>query len=341
MFEVDKIKSKALVNDVVGVAPACRNVPLLAQSLGLEFERGVVATVLVASNPTCCCFDGKYIWVGHRWNTWSYISKVDVVAGTVVATVEISSFIEGVLFVKGYIWVASTGIPGVSPGGVTKVDPVKNKVLGSISTTSAYALCFDGRYLWASRYSDALGEKSVIKIDIDLITVVAVVSVPSNPTGLCFDGRYLWVAHFNLAVGYRVVSKIDVVNNTFLATFAVGSSPTQICFDGQYLWVSNYNVSGYSTLSRIDSNLGAVVDFTLACQPVRMYFDGRYIWVAHGSSSGSNALISKFDPVSGKTLSTMACLCAPYGWCFDGKYLWVVFVNNADSKMQLWSILSN
>ena len=95
------------------INPTCRGVPLLCQTLGLEYSTAYkTATVAVGTNPQGAAFDGTHMWVvNHGTNN---VSKIDISTNTVVATVTVGTNPYGAAFDGTHMWVANVGSNNVS-----------------------------------------------------------------------------------------------------------------------------------------------------------------------------------------------------------------------------------
>lgn len=241
----------------------------------------------------------KYVWSpNYGTNT---ISKVDPVGNTVLATYTLENNSTGVCFDGVNYW-----IPNRS-GHVKKIN-VNGTVLATINISDAWGIVFANGFVWVANYTDG----TVAKIDIYSNTIVATITVGTNPYRLCYDGLYLWVSNY----GDGTISKIDVNSNTAISAVTVSTNPRGIAYDGSRLWVVNY---GSHNVMKIDPVTGTILaTVNVNTNPTEICFDGTAIWV--GNYTDNN--VSKINITTNTVIATVTVGSGPYGMCFDGNYVW-------------------
>lgn len=102
-----------------------------------------------------------------------------------------------------------------------------------ITTSSALAAGALDKYLWVPNYYD----NTVSKVDVDSHTVVATISVATNPAGIAVGREYAYVTHRNSSCLYRISKTADAVYDS-IDLSAVMVLPIGVAIDpGGYAFV--------------------------------------------------------------------------------------------------------
>jgi hypothetical protein len=214
-------------------------------------------------------------------------------AGRVVANLPVPST-GGITFGAGSVWIANTG-----PHTVTRVDPERNEIVGTIPIGDPLVdvlhgptlLAFDHGSLWVLDGAADCG--CVRRVDPSTNRIVATIPLgtPTQfrvaPLGIATTPGAVWVTHrwgTDDAPAGAVV-RIDPATNRIVATVGLGASfegiggPTGIAADTTGVWVA---VPSMKSVVRINA-LSNAVDMTIpgfTCVEGQLASDESSVWVA-------------------------------------------------------------
>jgi DNA-binding beta-propeller fold protein YncE len=200
--KIDPVTNVALADVTVGGAPS--GVAFDGSRLWVANANGGIAAIDVASNAVVqatlltvgalrgIVFDGLYLWVAKQYGS---VLKVDPYSGTLENQVPTGTGEPwGVTFDGSHVWVTS-----IAPVRLTKIDPVANAVVASLSTVFTpsaggfQGLLFDGQNLWVSTIA------GLVKVDVASNTVIGSRGVGRGPDALVFDGTHVWAGSAGVA----------------------------------------------------------------------------------------------------------------------------------------------
>ena len=176
----------------------------------------VIAVISLGANPfgVVISHDGTKAYVGYTFN--NYLSVISTVSNSIVGTIDLSAPAQ-------YLAISPDGSKLYASAGttLTVIDPVTNAITAVIPTgiyMGALNFNADG-----SRAYIAAGFDRVLVINVATNTVVATVTVGTNPNGISVspDGGFIYVTNS----GSDNVSVIDPVTNTVVTTVQVGLIP--------------------------------------------------------------------------------------------------------------------
>jgi YVTN family beta-propeller protein len=238
----------------------------LSQTLNtIDVESGEPGATLQIPAVDHVAFDGACIWALSREavsGQLGAVSKIDITANVVVATVPVGADPTALAFDGSSIWTANRGDHTVS-----RIDVVADTVTATVDIENRpTAIVFDGQYVWVS------GSAGLYKIN-SAGAVVDTVPVGAGALALAFDGESIWVANFDALA----LTKLDPSSGAVEASVTTGRC-AGLAFDGTYLWASQLFDRAVVT---IDVDLNRVVGRTgVGERPLGLAFDGTHIWVA-------------------------------------------------------------
>jgi len=202
---------------------------------------------------------------------------------TIVDSVDIGNFANGVAFGNGYVWACDNG-----SDNIYKIDPASMAIVSSFSYAGGLdGLCHDGEYLWIGYYPNLIH-----KID-ELGGFIGSWSSPGGTYsyGMAFDGTYLWHADKNV----RTIYKLDYLDPTAIVeTFPVTWEPRDLGWYGGHLWASADYANIYE-LNPLDMTVINTYPATRSyCSGIAL--GGGYLWFGTNNSTG---WVYKVDGVVG------------------------------------------
>jgi YVTN family beta-propeller protein len=218
-----------------------------------------------------------------RGNT---VSAVDPSTNTVVATIPVGSFPEGVAVSPdgNQAYVTNNGSSTVSV-----IDTNTNTVTSTIPVgrfPGPVAFSPDGTHAYVGRFISP-GVGGVDVIDTATQTVVATVTVDNQPFGIAVtpDGSHVYVANF---VGSDV-SVIDAATNTVTATISNASARTPagvaITPDGAQAYTANFNSNNVSAINTSTNTITSLIPVSSGPGGVSVTPDGADVYVAEENSN--------------------------------------------------------
>jgi hypothetical protein len=157
----------------------------------IDARTGAVKTIAVGLAP----FDVEWAF-GSAWVSNAGDGTVwRISGGRVVKKIRIGIEPNGLTAYRGALWVSDHTL-----GKVVRVDPVTNRVTGSLAVAGADWIVGRGDFLYVSQETNR-----VAKVDVRSLNVVGRVGTGRNPLGSAFVGASLWVPCIDSA-------EIDVVD---------------------------------------------------------------------------------------------------------------------------------
>ena len=164
-------------------------------------------------------------------------------------------------------------------------------------------------------------------------TVIANISVGSNPGGIAYDSSNgcVYVTNFNS----NSVSVINGATNTVIANISVGSNPLGIAYDSSngYLYVTNFNSSSVSVINGATNTI--ITSFAVGLNAGGIAYDSSngYVYVTNFISNG--VISNRVSVINGATNTVIANISVgsdPAGVAYDSSngYIYVAneFSNN-------------
>src|SRR6266480_4783027 len=209
------------------------------------------------------------------------VSVIDTASNTVMATVPVGNFPNGVALTPdgAHVYVAN-----VVDGTVSVIETAGNTVTATVPVglfPFGVAVTPDGAHVYVANQGG--GNVSVIATASN--TVTATVTVGPSPTGVAVtpDGTRVYVAND----GDGTVSVIDTATNGVTATVTVGLNPEGIAVtpDGTRVYVANFNANTISVIATASNTVTATV--TVGANPagVAVTPDGAHVYVANQNSN--------------------------------------------------------
>jgi len=267
-----------------------------------------VPTVNGSATSGPICFDGTYIWCAYAF---PILKKIDPVAMTVVATVNVSAAFNNfgdLYFGGGYVWVSDNF------GSLFKIDPNSLAITQIAISGQGMGMVYANGYLWlVDDYTYTL-----LKINVSSNTIVKTITGFNVPFAVDYDGTNLWVANNGNGTVSKVYIGTDSASGNIVSTVSLtaGSNPTAVCFDGANIWSSNQTTN---KVTKILASTGAIVNsYSVGTSPQDICFDGTNIWTAN---SGSNN-VTKILASTGAVVSTPSTQSIPQSICYDGTFIW-------------------
>jgi hypothetical protein len=202
---------------------------------------------------------------------------------TIVDSVDIGNFANGVAFGNGYVWACEN-----QSDNIYKIDPGSMAIVASFYYSGGLdGLCHDGEYLWIGYHPN-----TIHKID----TLGGFIGSWSSPGatysyGMAFDGTCLWHADKDL----RMIYKLDYSDpTTVLASFPVAWEPRDLGWFNGHLWAS----ADYANIYELDPMDMTVLNAYPAgrsyCSGIAL--GGGYLWFGTNNNTG---WVYKVDGVVG------------------------------------------
>jgi YVTN family beta-propeller protein len=174
----------------------------------------------------------------------------------------------------------------------------------------------DGTAVWVANW----GGNSVSRIDPASNTVVATISVGTEPAGVAVGGGAVWVANS----GSASVSRIDPATNAVTATVAVGQGPGRVAFGEGAVWVTNWDDG---SVSRIDPASNTVVATIPVGAVDSIVAGGGSVWVSvWGFPVAANGSVARIDPATNTVTSQLTVGYHPGGMAIIGDTVYVAML---------------
>src|SRR5437762_1855554 len=183
------------------------------------------------------------------------VSVIDTASNTVMATVPVGNFPNGVAVTPdgAHVYVAN-----VVDGTVSVIETAGNTVTATVPVglfPFGVAVTPDGAHVYVANQGG--GNVSVIATASN--TVTATVTVGPSPTGVAVtpDGTRVYVANFNA----DTISVIATASNTVTATVTVGANPAGVAVtpDGARVYVANQNSNNVAMIATASNTVTATV----------------------------------------------------------------------------------
>ena len=155
-------------------------------------------------------------------------------------------------------------------------------------------------------------------------TVVATVTVGTNPYGVAYGNGFVYVANFS----GNSVSVIDASTNTVTATVTVGTSPYGVAYGNGFVYVAN---DGGNSVSVIDASTNTVTKtVTVGTNPFGVAYGNGFVYVANDGGNSVSVIETATAPSAPTPVSPIAgtTLDASAGVTFTATY------NSTDSASQ-------
>jgi streptogramin lyase len=157
----------------------------------IDTGTGRVRTITVGLAPFDVAWGFGSAWVANGGD--GTVSRIT--GGRVVRKIRIGIEPNGLTAYRGALWVSDHTL-----GRVVRIDPVTNRVTGSVAVAGADWIVGRGDFVYVSQETNR-----VAKVDIRTLKVVGRVATGRNPLGSAFVGGRLWVPCIDSA-------EIDVVD---------------------------------------------------------------------------------------------------------------------------------
>lgn len=202
---------------------------------------------------------------------------------TIVDSVDIGNFANGVAFGNGYVWACDNG-----SDVIFKIDPVSMSIVTSFPYSGGLdGLCHDGEFLWIGFFPNMIH-----KID----TLGGFVGSWASPGGtysygMAYDGTNLWHADKNV----RMIYQLDYNDpTTILQSFPVSWEPRDLGWYNGHLWAS----ADYANIYELDPIDMTVLNSYFAGRPYcsGVALGGGFLWFGTNNSTG---WVYKVDGVVG------------------------------------------
>ena len=341
-------KKKSVRACVAGLVFACALVS--GSSLATQAD-SVITTITVGRSPQGVAVNpaGTFAYVTNADD--DTVSKIDLAAGTVVATINISApdvndYPHDVAINPAGTFAYVTNFWGT----VSKINLATNTVDATIQAAVVadyryrdrpFSLAINpaGTFAYVTIYSNNGQENGTVsKINLATDTVVARVTVGLSPTRLAIDsaGTFAYVTN----AGSNTVSKINLATDTVVATIEVGVAPYGIAIDpaGTFAYVadgeavSKINLATNTVVASITKPRSVLLpagnSFSLAINPA-----GTFAYLANQS----NSTVSKINLTTFSFGPSIAVGTEPIGVAIDpaGTFAYVTINTGTVSKIAL------
>jgi len=198
---------------------------------------------------------------------------------------------------------ADGGLWVLASGGVVRIDPESNRVVGQPLRVpaDAEAVAVGDGALWVAGVAPgdlgAPGKDQVTRIDLASGRRVATIPVGRAPLDLAATSGAVWVA--NAGGGGDSVARIDPRTNRRVGRpVRTGASPQSLATGGGSLWVANHDVA---TVTRIELASGKVVaDIPVPSEPHRVAYGAGAVWVGNWHDNS----VSRIDPATNRVVGS-------------------------------------
>ncbi len=261
----------------------------------------LVATVAVAA----CC-----------------IGVSSATAESVIRTIPVGSFPEGVSSDGTHVWVANYGGPYGGGDTVSDIEASSGTVIRTIHVgNDPWGVSSDGTHVWVT--GDNSGEGTVSEIEASNATVIRTIHEGNLAEGVSSDGTHVWVANTN----ENRVSEIEASSGTVIRTIPVGTYPEGVSSDGTHVWVTN---GGEGTVSEIEASSGTVIrTIPVGEDSSGVSSDGTHVWI----TNFLERTVSEIEASSGTVIRTIHDVGYPLAVSSDGTHVWVT--NNGDEVSEI------
>src|SRR5438552_1027816 len=258
------------------------------------------------------------------------VSVIDTASNTVMATVPVGNFPNGVAVTPdgAHVYVANVG-----DGTVSVIDTASNGVIATVTVGGGpvgVAVTPDGARVYVGNFSG----NTVSVIATATNTVTATVTVGLNPEGIAVtpDGTRVYVANFNA----NTISVIATASNTVTATVTVGANPAGVAVtpDGAHVYVANQNSNNVAMIATAGNTVTAAVPVGVLPRAF-----GKFISSSGDATPPVTSLAAQPGTLKGRKLMTAnaTLTVSPGGLtiqtrCFDSVGLHVLLSATADSS---------
>jgi YVTN family beta-propeller protein len=263
--------------------------------------------VTVGGGPKDVTYAAGSLWVTN-FND-STVSRVDPVAGRVVATIPVGQGPITAVATGDGIWIAN-----YLGGSVSRIDPATDEVTVTVAAGGKpVGLTADGAVLWVFNQADA----TATLIDTRTAKRVAIVATGvAAGWSTAYNGR-IWVSDFQ--GGTKLVVAIDPARRRVVTRVSTGAAPIAVSFADGSGWVAN---TGDATVTRFDPATGR----GQATIPVPggdigpLLATPDAIWVSIYGGAG----IAHIDPSTNAVVATIQVGVHPQRMAVVGSSLWLV-----------------
>jgi YVTN family beta-propeller protein len=212
---------------------------------------------------------------------------------------------DGIVYGAGALWIANTG-----DGTVSRVDPVKHRIVQTIKVGSApESIAVWGKDVWVANSGDG----TVSRINVDINEVAQQISVGNLPIAIAAGSSGVWVANS----GDGTVDRIDPGSGDVTRRIPVGGSPDGIAVDDHTVWVAN---GRDGSASPIDATSGIVASsIPVGAGPKGLAITADSVWVANQF----DLTVSRIDITSRRVVATIQVGDGPNSIVAAGRAVWV------------------
>jgi len=190
----------------------------------------------------------------------------------------------------------------LAAGGVVRIDPESNRVVGQPLRVpaDAEAIAVGQGALWVAGAAPGdlatPGDDAVTRIDLATGHTEAAITVGRAPLDLVARPGAVWVTN---AGGGDRVARIDPQTNRLAGRpVRTGASPQSLAVGGGSLWVANHDAR---TVTRIELASGKVVaDIPMPSEPHRVAYGAGAAWVGNWHDNS----VSRIDPASNRVVGS-------------------------------------
>ncbi|MEK2475788.1 IPT/TIG domain-containing protein [Streptomyces noursei] len=242
------------------------------------------------------------------------VSAIDPTTDTVVATIPVGRFPEGVAVSPDG---AHAYVTNDADSTVSVIDTAANTVTALIPVgrfPNPVAFSPDGAHAYVGRFvSPGIGGVDVI--DTSTNTVTATVQVGNQPFGIAVtpDGTHVYVACF---VGSSV-SVIDTATNTVTATISSPSARTPagiaITPDGSHAYTANFNSNNVSVIDTATNTITTLIPVGSGPEGIAISPDGTHVYVADANANS----VAVIDTATNTVTATIAVGASPVAVLVD------------------------
>jgi hypothetical protein len=275
------------------------------------------AVTTLGGHPLSLQSDGADLWVSLTNNT---VSRVRASDGRVLETWTDATNPQGVVVVRGRIFIAGTTFPG----SLYRIDPKQPP--GSVEVVSTAlgdrpeGITTDGAFIWTANLADAGLQSSVSKINPDTGQTTNFTGF-DGAYGILYDGANVWVT----CSGNATLKRLNT-DGSVAQSVVVGGGPAFLAFDGTNLWVPDIGADSVSVVRASTGLVVATLTGNGLSGPLSAAFDGQRILVTNEQGQ-SVSLWNSSDLTPLGTFSFEAPKFNPFGACSDGINFWIGDIN--------------